>query len=246
MSSFAMSSNSLDAKLIKIGVPQELIQLMPEDQKVDIANNCIEFVDYQIVTSPIEEQNTTYERASMSGNISTTDLTQFVSVLRASNSSDNRERLAIYANFDWQSMPSGAYTDPFGISWSLDWRPVPGTSQMSTYVKWSDSISTFSLFENSSSLAYAGLNGCGWNAKFPSIRAIGPGYTIFAIDFYGYGKIMIESITPGSISGSDILAQNYFHTTGSGSIGLNIGVVSIGYNGSAPAKSQGIYANFNY
>lgn len=245
-SSFATPKNSIDTKLMKIGVPEELIELMPMDQKIDISKNCIEFVDYELITTPMDSTSSNEGNITPYGIISSADLTQFISVLRANNSSDGRERFAIYANFDWQDMPSSSRTDPFGISWSSNWRAVPGTSTMATYVKWSDSISSFSLFENTTNLAYAGLNGCGWDAKFPGIRAIGPGYTIFAIDFYGYGKIMIESTTPGAIAGSDQLCQNYYHATGSGSIGLTLGVLSIGYSGSAPADSQGIYANFNY
>lgn len=237
MSTYATTTKSVDQKLMKIGVPEELIRLMSEEQKKDISENCIEFVDYQIITAPINENGTTSDSIGTLGTISETKLTQFISVLRSNNSSDNRERFSIYANFDWVSMPLARFTDPFGISWSQNWRAVPGTSSMTTFVKWSYSTS-FSLWENSTALGYTASTGCGWNTNMPA-------YTN-ADDFYGYGKITIESMTPGSITGSDQLAQNYFHTTGIGSIGINLGVITMSFSGTSGYDSQGIYGNFSY
>lgn len=228
---------ALDKKLVIKGVPVELINSMHIDMKKDIVKNCFKFVGYakDKLTETNSEDTSITGDVIMYGTIPSTDMYQYIQIYQTTNSPDNRERYVIYENFEWLNMPYFRLSDPFGVSWSTNWRAVPGTSLYRYY--YDDSYTEEINIVEDTALAYADSTGCGWNADL----------SIDALDVsYGWGRITIESNTIGSISGSDQLAGNYSHVLGIGGIGLNIGVVSIVYNGTASADTQGIYLTFNY
>ncbi len=228
---------ALDKKLAKMGVPAELISSMNIDMKKDITKNCIKFVGYakKSYNETKPENTSTTGDVIMYGTIPSTDMYQYIQIYQTTNSSDNRERYVIYDNFEWLNVPYFRLSDPFGVSWSNNWRAVPVTSLYRYY--YDDSYTDEINIVEDTALAYADSTGCGWNADL----------SIDALDVsYGWGRITIESNTIGSVSGSDQLAGRYAHVYGTGSIGLTIGVVAINYSGSAAADTQGIYLNFNY
>lgn len=231
-----LNSKDIDNELRKLKIPEELIMNMSSTQKEDIVNNVVEFGSFKTV----------YMKATEGGmmpaaTIPGSDLSLTVFTGKLADSADGRERYNVYVNYNWLVMPTYKQTDPYGVSWDGNkWRPVQG----SYYNEDNSRIQKTGVWfhEYDTALAYASFTGAGWNAVWPNTFLYGD------IDrFEGYGKLSIESQTPGQISGNDLLYFNYSHTYGfTGTIGLKLGILSISYSGTKSADTRGDVTLFNY
>lgn len=188
--------DAIDLQLIKIGIPIELINEMDIYKKKDIAENTIEFISSE--TTYFDENGDIIEitsgEPSTMGTIPTANFSLTISVLRSANSSDNRERLTAYVDYDWLKIPAMQQDDPFGIAWDNSrWRAVDNTTSQS--LSWKNLFGVTERWSDTS-IAYSSDTGVGWNAEL--WRTSGQ-----LLSLYGWGKVQIESLTPGSISGTD-------------------------------------------
>jgi len=234
-------ASNVDRQLMEQGVPSELIQMMPEEQKNDILRNGGKFQGYEKTTlkehgSSISDEGVIMP--SFTGTISSTDMDLYISKyeLYPYNSTDKKMR--VYVNYEWKKMPFITLTDAYGVSWDPSlWMPEDNSSISYTYWKLeSGSIKS----ESDTAMAFSGESGIGWTTDIKGVYGLS-----FVADNYGYSAVTLVSKDPTK-SGTSQFHTNYAHIAGAGSIGLSFSVVSVSYSGSADAYTRGTYLTYSY
>lgn len=230
-----------DEKLVEMGVPSELIEIMPKEQKKDILKQKMEFKSYKKVTMEDLESMQDIDSEdliSIRGTIPTSDLDFYISTYYQYPYNSSEKKVRIYANYDWHVVPNFTLTDPYGIAWDDDiWRPVDNTSM--TYTYWKLENGTVKS-ESDSALSYSATTGCGWDTDIKYAYGL-----LYVVDNYGWGAITLEAKDP-SDSGTTQIHANYSHVHGVGGIGLSFKAISVSYSGGAAHDGRGTYKTFSY
>lgn len=226
-----------DDILLKNGVPNELIEMMPLEQKNDIINNNLKFISYEKVTMNEMEQILPEESYEIRGTIPASDLSFYISTYHLYPYNSTDKKVAVYVNYDWSAnKPIMRWTDPFGIAWDSNIWQYEESMWFQYYRLANGNI----VNDNGTTLGYAASNGVGWNAD---IKWVYNSQSV--MDNYGFGKVILSVKNP-STSGTTSFQANYSHVTGVGSIGLNFVGISVSYSGGASANSRGVISNFSY
>lgn len=207
-------------------------QWSESNQKLEL----ISITDQRGTEILISETVTDNGDISMQGTIPSDKFTIYIDIYNVT-SSDGRKRKDIYARYEWHSAPWWLLKDPFGISWSSNWRAVDNTSRNVDYYK---SGNTWVVVDDTTAIAYSGEGGIGWHADL---------YTWAVYDstqLQGFGKVRIETKSTNNPSGSDQLHVNYGHKMGTGTLGLTFGFISVNVTGSASHDTRGNYKTFSY
>ena len=229
------ASEDVDQILRMRGVPEELINIMLEEQKQEIVENNLVYDSYTNEEMSFDSAGNVMAR----GTISDSTLSLTCSCYKESGYSTSKKRMTFYVNYDWSSVPQMTLTDAYGIAWSENWTAVPNSHKSYTY--WKLEHNTRIEGETETALAYANQYGAGWNTDIKYAYGLQ-----YVTDNYGYSRITLEAKNP-SKSGTDQVRANYTHRKGvAGSFGLSFGICSVSYSGSADADSKGIYFNFSY
>lgn len=233
--------SGIDQSLRARGVPEELIEIMPENQKKEIISQNLMFDSYKEFTlNEISDGSDIQIQAT----IPTDKLSFYCSTYKSYPWNTTNKSLIVYCNYDWITNPLVALTDCFGIAWDGNlWRAVPNSYYQQTSYdirEWPDMWRTYTKTSFDYALAYASYTGAGWNTNIKHYWGLD-----MVQHNYGYGRIAIEAIDP-RLTGTSQICLNYSHATGLGSVGLEIGILSVSYSGSAGADTRGDYINFTY
>lgn len=232
------ANTNLDQMLLNRGIPQELIELMPNTQKQDIIDNNLIFKSYENEEIEINDSNHT-SSISARNTISDNTLSLTCSCYYEPNYSSSNKQITFYVNYDWSKVPQMTLTDAYGIAWGDNWKAVPNSHKSYTY--WKLAMNQGIKSNTETALAYANSYGAGWNTDIKYSYGLQ-----YVVDNYGYGKITLEAKKP-SKTGSDQVCINYTHRKSiNGTFGLSLGPCSVSYSGTADADTKGIYFNFNY
>jgi hypothetical protein len=230
-----------DKILEKRGFPEELINMMPYEQKEDIIEQKAYYEGHKKVSMD-EIDDDSLDGVSIK-TISTSDLDFYITTTYLYPFNSDEKKLRIYTNYEWLIQPFFTFSDPVGIAWdSGDWRVLPGDYTYKTYYDCMN-IDTFETSTHSYSddaVSYSDPNGVGWDMDIKN------SYNGLSVTKnYGYGAVTIEARTP-SESGTCELYAKYAHAQGTGSIGLSYGIASIDVTGGADYDSRGTEKFVNY
>ena len=234
-------TKSDDLKLEELGVPTELLEMMPNEQKKDILKQKLKFKSYEKMSLKDLESNAEYDSEdfiSIEGTIPSADLDFYISTYQQYPYTNTDKRVRVYINYDWAVVPNFTLTDPYGMAWDDEiWRPVDDTALNYTYWKLENGTVKY---EKDDVLAYSDADGAGWNTDIKYAYGL-----YYVLDNYGWAGITLEAKDPSDAGTSQIHA-NYTHVYGVGSIGLAFKAVSVSYTGGASADSRGTYKTFTY
>lgn len=235
MNSIPAKAEELSYNINDVGIPNELLKIMPEDQKDDIIKNNLKFMSYEKVT--LDEQHA--GKISPYGTIPSSDLNFYISIYYTDSTyNKNIRQIRLYANYDWNVMPIFTLTDPFGVAWDSNiWRAVDNTAKSSYFYKLGNGTTKN---DTDSVLTYSDFGGAGWAVN------IRQGYGAWDVnDNYGWGAITLKALNPSATTTTQFHA-NYTHVYGAGSIGLQFSGISVSYTGSAVSDSRGTYQTLSY
>lgn len=245
-SSIALAKTPNTDELLRLkGIPEELIQIMPDIQKNEIiSQNLVLNSIKKITLNENSEINDIKMQAQLSDTIPYDELSFYCTTYRSYTWSSTYKELIIFLNYDWAIIPDWTLTDTLGVAWDGNmWDPVPNSYYIQTSYdvrEWPDVWNTYSIHNMNYSLANSSFTGAGWTTDIKYSWDLDTVY-----HNYGSSRIAIKAKNP-SLTGSGLLAINYSHAMGIGSVGLNIGIISISYSGSANADTRGDYASFTY
>lgn len=229
-------------KFEDVGVPTELVEIMPKEQKDDILKNNLRFLSYKKVSFEDLDKVDSVSSDDMilpRGTIPSSDLDFYIAIYYSDPTyNDSVRKIRLYVNYNWHVVPNFTLTDPFGVAWDQTlWRPVDNTAYNQTFWKLEDGTTQS---ESDNVLAYSDVNGAGWNTDIK--YAIGLKYVL---DNYGWGAITLEAINP-SASVTTQFHANYTHIYSPGSIGLSFYGINVSYTGSASADTRGVFETLSY
>jgi hypothetical protein len=239
--SFAVNTESerVSMKLRKIGLSTQEINNMDIRTRKEIAENAFSIASRKTVYYSVKGDDLVQTKNNISPMLSSSDLSLSVIVYNY-YPTNNRERLGVYANWDWATTPFFTLKDCLGVSWdSSIWRIANGSFYK--VQNWKYINDTFIETQTSSSANYASASGVGGNID---VKRFIFGSSV--LDQWGYIYTVLEAQNTGSISGTSSIYANYEHATGSGSVGLTFDVLSVSWSGSAAHESLASWLNFTY
>ena len=195
--SFAANSENdrVSIKLRKIGLSVQEINNMDIRTRQEIANNAISIASRKTVYYDVKEGEIVQKANIISPMLSSSDLSLTITVYNY-YPTNNRERLGIYANWDWATTPFFTLQDCLGVSWdSSIWRIANGS--FINVQNWKYINDTFIETQTSSSANYASSSGVGGNID---VKRFIFGSSV--LDQWGYIYTVLEAQNTGSISGT--------------------------------------------
>lgn len=238
---FAKEKN-VDQKLKDMGTPKELIDLWSPTLKQQIVDGSLNFVSYTKVSPPPPPSGD--GGVVIYGSIPTTQFDYYVTVFDDGLNANNREQKSVVITCKWLpgQMPFWRLTDPYGAAFdSAVWRLKDGGGYWEDIYAWHNTPNTWITFDSGTAYSYTASNGVGFNADIK-----GDAFSDYVEKQNSSGLFKIEGLVTGNISGSSQIQSNYYHTIGTGSIGLAFGPLSVSFNGSASTDSRGTTKSFNY
>lgn len=227
----------LDARLLEIGLPEQLINQLDTSEKEDIANNdeYEEFVGgsttyYDYAGNVIFEDDYTDSKPQFMPFGTIVNMTVTQGAYRLVSTSD-REIFQLTSSYQWNISPVNRLTDVIGFSWDgKKFNLIPGTSWLVVGPNGNKSP----VSHSSSNLFQSSFTGAGWSFPMPKTgtRPI--------------AKARINIQETKAAKGNSQFHSLYSHTKGSGSVSLNLGLLSVSYTGGAKADQRATVTNFSY
>lgn len=243
-----IKEGKLDAKLVELGYPDELLSIMDYNQKFDIVSSKpVKFSGYEKTdfifneNGDLEELPTPGEDGiSVMATIPTADLSLYNS-RNTLGTFNGRDTYCIYANWNWKIDPFFTYKDKIGFSYSDNFQTR--ASNNGGYYCQNDALigSLSKLLERntcSGRLSEISLGGAAW------------GFDIYGgatVRNKGYAQMDIETKDNTSPTGTAITLSKYYHKKGvSGSLGVSIGYVSISINSGSNYDEAAVQSSWYY
>lgn len=229
---------NVDDALLNLGYPERLVNELSQFEKEDIVNqgNIAEFVGATTTYIGFDGEVTLVDDYSSEdmpvvpfGTINSMTVTQVVSRLV---NADKVERFEIRGTHQWTISPVNRRTDYLGFA--LDgnkFNYVPGTSVVSVGPDGPDSKATYT----STNLYQSSFTGIGFSFPLPSSGTRPVVMT----------KAQIQEVSAGS--GSSQLHSTYMHTkAATGTIGLNLGILTVSFLCSIDNDQRATVVDFKY
>jgi len=236
----AENEKNIDEKLLEYGYPQRLVnELSYLAKKQMIDEGITEFVSAETITY---DQNNNiiavddYKNPNPKPQVVPFGTINSMSVtLTAARQvvPSYQDEFVLQGQYQWTTSPVVRGTDLIGFAWDGNkFNAMPNTSQVVVGGNGLNSPVTYS----SKNLFSSSFTGAGWSFPLPS-----SGTSPVAV-----AKIRIQELKSNS-TGSSQLHSLYTHThSGTGSVGLNLGVLSVSFSGTKPNDQRASFTNFNH
>lgn len=220
------AATSVDKELIKKGAPQNVIDLLDENTKIEIANNK-SLIFGGASTMTYNESNGAFQTSNLvninnggattQGQIPQADLTLTWSAWYQKNANGSLYSYSIFYDYKWNNLPLYRLQDPIGIS--FDGSKFRMRDNTFSKVDYYNAIYDPTTYVQSSQNQYANgsANGVSWYADLH-------GYQPEASALWGRGSFVIEPLTT-TYSGNTTLYGHYVHSKINLGLGLNIGSI---------------------
>lgn len=227
----------MDARLLELGYPDRLIKELHITEKERIANSdeIAEFsggktTHYDLNGQVVYEDDYTSTTPLMMpyGTIVNMTVTQWAQRLVTSS---NREIFELESKYQWNISPVNRLTDLIGFAWDGNkFNLIPNTSYLVVGGTGWDGPGT----HTTNKLYSSSFSGAGWAFPMPKTgtRPIAA------------ARIRIQEIS--AIGGTSQIHSLYSHIKGNGTVGLNLGILSVSYVGTALNDQRATVTNFNY
>ncbi|MEH6943297.1 hypothetical protein [Bacillus sp. JJ722] len=229
--------NVLDQTLINHGFPERLVADLPLIQKEDLVNSG-EIGEYVGATTTTFDTNnrissvedyTSLPKPLLKGTINSMKVTQLVTKVP---STTGKDRFLLETVHQWTISPVNRRTDVVGFAWDGNrFKLIPGSHKVVVGGNGQDGAATYT----SLNLYSSSFTGAGWSFPLPKSGTRPVVMT----------RINLEETKTGS--GTSQFHSLYTHTkSGSGSIGLNFGILSVGFTGSVSNDQRAVVKDFKY
>ncbi|MFZ5596619.1 MAG: hypothetical protein ACOY31_06365 [Bacillota bacterium] len=240
----------LDAKLIKQGYPQDVLNLLDSEQKQMLVDKKATYI-----THIIKRDNLTDDVNSKS-DVSATSLSNFTQSIVVSDLADSpngRMRYALTYNWNWNYDPYYTLTDKFGMAWSDDFDIESAAWRYIAYG--SDGIGNYATknWTGSGMSQSQAATGAGWNYDIvDSFMQNNRLYLTYRHQGRGYVEISKWSNKSGNNEQASVVGK-YFHQqmspqatfTFSKTPSISI-TPTTSYDASSSASQLWTYNNYKY
>lgn len=232
------TDEEINNRLERLGVPDEIIDMMPLEQKLEVIKQNEKVTSASIASfdnSGTLIKTTTFEqngeKVVTNYNILNNGLISPMTISSSSmdlgivaymhSSYNGHQQRDVELSYVWKHLPKNRGEDPMIISWSSHWRPVSGTLHHKDQYLQNSTYHTYYSDTAASDLSDTGVS---WDARLTP--------NVYASELTGYGEITIRRTdTKGYGKFSENIYGKYIHTWGQGTIGVSIGVLSASFTG---------------
>lgn len=230
----------IDAKLLEYGYPQRLVNELSYLAKKEMIDEGItEYVSAETITYDqnnkiiaVDDYNDPNPEPQMVpfGTINSMKVTITAGRQVVPSYIDE---FILQSEFQWTISPVVRGTDLIGFAWDGNkFNAMPNTSKVVVGGNGGNGAATYS----SNNLYASSFTGVGWSFPLPS-----SGTRPIAVS-----KIRIKEVK-SALTGSSQFHSLYTHThSGTGTIGLNFGVLTVAFAGTKPNDQRASFVNFNH
>ncbi|HWT73427.1 MAG TPA: hypothetical protein VN258_01705 [Mobilitalea sp.] len=239
---FAAAKN-IDTQLLKMGIPQELISIMPDEQKQYIVDSGVGVASCTKVEGTMEDSLDSSPSAEVAPmNLTQSDVGLWITVLNWTSTGGLYGGIDVLVNYSWNISPAWNLTDEIGLAWNGDKYLVDTYNYKRT--SWTyDFYGNYYYTDTSYDLLLAAYNGCSWS--IPMYQEVIPGRTAKNT---GYCKIRLLNRTAHTTNTQEQVVATYLHKMIIPTVSLTISKpMAIGVSGTGVYETLSTYSNlFTY